>query len=243
VSTVDFRKLAEQISGQNLQYFFVQWLESSGAPEFKMEYTVFRTQKGFRVMGKITQDLDTFQMPVDLKIETEGNPETKRIDVVGTSSEFTVDTFGKPKTVTIDPTGTVLHWSPAMRVAVAIKRGEQFAAIGEFGDALKEYQKAIEVNRSSSLAHYRVAEVFFLQNNYQSAATEYREALNGDLDPKWVEVWAHIKLGNIFDVSGQRDRAVNEYNHAIRTKDDTQGAQEEAAKYLKQPYERKHSNV
>src|SRR6202522_3426701 len=98
VSTGDFRKLAEQISGQNLQYFFVQWLESSGAPEFKMEYTVFRTQKGFRVMGKITQDLDTFQMPVDLKIETEGNPETKRIDVVGTSSEFTVDTFGKPNT-------------------------------------------------------------------------------------------------------------------------------------------------
>jgi hypothetical protein len=243
VSTVDFRKLAEQISGQNLQYFFVQWLESSGEPEFKMEYTVFRTQKGFRVMGKINQDLDTFQMPVDLKIETEGNPETKRIDVVGTSSEFTVDTFGKPKTVTIDSAGAVLRWSPAMRVAVAIKRGEQFAEIGEFGDALKEYQKAIEVNRSSSLAHYRVAEIFFLQNNYQSAANEYREALNGDVEPKWTAVWAHIKLGNIFDVSGQRERAVNEYNQAIRTKDDTQGAQEEAAKYLKQPYEKKHSNV
>jgi tetratricopeptide (TPR) repeat protein len=221
----------------------VQWLESSGAPEFKMEYTVFRTQKGFRVMGKITQDLDTFQMPVDLKIETEGNPETKRIDVVGTSSEFTVDTFGKPKTVTIDPAGAVLRWSPAMRVAVAIKRGEQFAAIGEFGDALKEYQKAIEVNRGSSLAHYRVAEVFLLQNNYQSAANEYRAALNGDNEPAWTAVWAHIKLGNIFDVSGQRDRAVNEYNQAIRTKDDTQGAQAEAAKYLKQPYEKKHSNV
>src|SRR5271170_368007 len=243
VSTADFRKLAEQITGRNLQYFFVQWLESSGAPEFKMEYTVFRTQKGFRVMGKITQDLDTFQMPVDLKIETEGNPETKRIDVVGTSSEFTVDTFGKPKTVTIDPVGAVLRWSPAMRVAVAIKRGEQFAAIGEFGDALKEYQKAIEVNHSSSLAHYRVAEVFLLQNNYQSAANEYRAALNGDNEPKWTEVWAHIKIGNIFDISGQRDRAVNEYNQAIRTKDDTQGAQEEAAKYLKQPYEKKHSNV
>jgi aminopeptidase N len=243
VSTVDFRKMAEQVSGQNLQYFFVQWLESSGAPQFKMDYTVFRTQKGFRVMGKISQDLDTFQMPVDLKIETEGNPETKRVDVVGTSSEFTVDTFGKPKTVTIDSGGSVLRWSSSMRVAVAIKRGEQFAEIGEFGDALKEYQKAIEVNRSSSLAHYRVAEVFFLQNNYQSAANEYREALNGDVEPKWVEVWAHIKLGNIFDISGQRDRAVNEYNHAIRTKDDTQGAQEEAAKYLKQPYERKRSNV
>src|SRR6202789_545269 len=187
VSTVDFRKLAAQISGENLQYLFVQWLEWSGEPEFKMEYTVFRTQKGFRVMGKINQDLDTFQMPVDLKIETEGNPETKLIDVVGTSSEFMVDTFGKPKTVTIDPSGAVLRWSPAMRVAVAIKRGEQFAEIGEFGDALKEYQKAIEVNRNSSLAHYRVAEVFFLQNNYQSAANEYRLVLNGDVEPKWTE--------------------------------------------------------
>src|SRR5580700_729362 len=242
-NTDDFHKICEEAYGQSLNWFFQQWVESSGAPEFKMEYTVFRTQKGFRVMGKITQDLDTFQMPVDLKIETEGNPETKRIDVVGTSSEFTVDTFGKPKTVTIDSSGAVLRWSPAMRVAVAIKRGEQFAEIGEFGDALKEYQKAIEVNRNSSLAHYRVADVFFMQNNYQSAGNEYREALNGDVDPKWTAVWAHIKLGNIFDVSGQRDRAVNEYNQAIRTKDDTQGAQEEAAKYLKQPYERKRRDV
>ncbi|HTS46481.1 MAG TPA: M1 family aminopeptidase [Bryobacteraceae bacterium] len=244
ISTADFRQAAEKIYGSSLQYFFVQWIESNGAPEFRLEYTVFRLgTKGFRVMGKISQDLDTFHMPVDLKIETEGNPETKRVDVVGTSSEFSIDTFGKPKSVSIDPSGALLRWSPTMRVEVAIKRGEQFVAIGELGDALKEYQKAIEVNRQSSLAHYRVAEIFFLQNNYQSAANEYREALNGDLTPKWTEVWAHIKLGNIFDVSGQRDRAVNEYNQAMRTRDNTSNAQEEAAKYLKQPFERKHSNI
>ena len=241
VSTEDFRKAAETISGQNLQYFFIQWVESSGAPEFKMDYTVFRTQKGFRIMGKIAQDLDTFRMPVDLKIETEGNPEDKRVEVVGTSSEFTVDTFGKPKSVSIDPSGRLLRFNKNMRVAVAIRRGEQFAEVGEFGDALKEYQKALDVSRGSSLAHYRVGELFFLQNNYQSAANEFRESLNGDLEPKWTEVWAHIHLGKIFDITGQRERAVNEYNQAIRTRDNTQGAQEEAAKYLKAPYERKRS--
>src|SRR5207237_2607378 len=98
------------------------------------------------------------------------------------------------------------------------------------GDALKEYQKALDVSKTSSLAHYRVAEIFFLQNNYQSAANEFRESLNGDLNPKWTEVWAHIHLGKIFDITGQRDRAVNEYNHAIRIRDDTQCAQAEAAK-------------
>jgi tetratricopeptide (TPR) repeat protein len=236
--TDDFRKAAEGVANQDLGYFFIQWIESSGAPEFKLEYTIFRTQQGFRVMGKVSQDLDTFRMPVNLKIETEGNPEEKRIEVVGTSSEFSVDTFGKPKNVIIDPGEKVLRYSNDVRVAVAIRRGEQFAELSEYGEALKEYQKALETNRTSSLAHYRIAEVFFLQNNYQSAANEFREVLNGDLMPKWTEVWSHINLGKIFDITGQRERAVNEYNLAVRTKDNTQNAQEDAGKYLKTPYER-----
>jgi aminopeptidase N len=238
VTTDDFRKAVEAASGQNLDYFFTQWIESDGAPEFKLEYTILRTMKGFRVMGKITQDLDTFRMPVDLKIETEGNPEEQRVEVEGASSEFSVDTFGKPKNVIIDPNGQLLRYSPDVRVAVAIRRGEQNAELSQFTEALSEYNKALETNRNSSLAHYRKGEVFFLQANYQSAANEFREVQNGDLEPKWTEVWAHINLGKIYDISGQRDRAVNEYQQAIRTKDNTQSAQEEASKYLKSPYER-----
>ncbi len=238
VNTDDFRKAAEALAGRDLRGFFLQWIESSGAPEFKLEYTVFRTGKGFRIMGKIAQDLDTFRMPLELKIETEGNPEQKQVEVVGMASEFVVESFGKPKIVILDPNARVLRFNNTMRVAVAIRRGEMFAEVGEFGDALKEYQRALDVNRNSSLAHYRVAELFFLQRNIQAAANEFREVLNGDLEPKWTEVWSHINLGKIFDTSSQRERAVNEYNLAIRTKDNTQGAQEEAAKYLKQPYER-----
>ena len=238
VSTNDFRKVVEQVHGQDLGYFFIQWIESSGAPEFKLAYTVFRTAKGFRVLGKVSQDLDTFRMPVKLKIETEGNPEEKIVEVVGTSSEFSVETFGKPILVKLDPDMQVLRYDDKVRVAVAIRKGEQFAEVSDFQEALKEYQKALEVNRNSSLGHYRVAEIFFLQNNYQAAANEFREVLNGDLEPKWTEVWTHINLGKIFDVTGQRERAVSEYNQAIRTKDNTQGAMEEAAKYVKEPYKR-----
>lgn len=242
ISTDDLRKVAEDVSGTNLQAFFIQWIESNGAPEFKLEYTVFRTQKGFRVMGKIAQDLDTFRMPVTVRIETEGNPEEQRVEVVGTASEFVVETFGKPKRIVIDPNRRVLRYDNQMRVMVAIRRGEQFAEVSDFGEALKEYQKALDVSRNSSLAHYRVAEIFYLQNNYQSAANEFREALNGDLEPKWTEVWSHINLGKIFDVTGQRERATNEYQLALRTKDNTQGALEEAAKYAKEPYQRPRNN-
>ena len=239
VTTADFRASCEAAMGEELRYFFIQWVENNGAPEFKLEYTIFRTQKGFRVQGKITQDLDTFRMPVDLKIETEGNPEEKRVDVMGTSSEFSVETFGKPKSVVIDPGNKVLRMSPQMLVDVAIRKGEQYVQISEFAEALKEYQRALDTQKTSSMAHYRVGEVFFLQHNYQSAANEFREALNGDNNPKWVEVWSHIYLGKVFDITGQRDRAVNEYTQAQRTRDNTQGAQDEVGKYLRQPYSEK----
>jgi aminopeptidase N len=238
-----FRKVFEQVSNQDLRYFFIQWLESSGSPEFKLEYTVLRTQQGFRIVGKINQDLDTFRMPVDLKIETEGNPEEKRVEVTGTSSEFSIDTFGKPRKVFIDPNHVLLRLDPSMQIAVAIKRGEQFDEINDYANALREYQKALEVNKNSSLAHYRIGQLFFKQNNFQSAANEFRAAINGDLDPKWTEVWSHVNLGKIFDVTGQRDRAVNEYKQAIRTHDNTGGAQEEAARYSTKPYEQQNSET
>lgn len=238
LGTGAFSRLASEFANRDMGPFFIQWLESNSAPEFKLEYTVLRTQTGFRVVGKVKQDLDTFSMPVKLLVETEGNPEEQTVEVMGPETEFVVETFGKPTKIRIDPDTNVLRFNRDLRVQVAIRRGEQFAEIGQFNEALQEYQRALEVNRGSSLAHYRVAEVFFLQNNYQAAANEFREVLNGDLKPAWTEVWAHINLGKIFDVSGQRERAVTSYNAAIRTRDNTAGAQEEAAKYVQKPYER-----
>ena len=94
------------------------------------------------------------------------------------------------------------------------------------------------MQKNNSLADFRIGEAFFYQKNYQAAANAFREATEGDLDPsyKWVEVWAHMYLGKIFDISGQRERAINEYDKAKKTNDDTGGAQAEADKYLKQPY-------
>jgi hypothetical protein len=237
-TTDQFRAEAEAISKQNLEGFFIQWFEATGAPEFKSTYTVFRTGKGFKIVGEIRQDLDTLKMPVDIRIETEGNPETKKVEVSGTASEFTVESFGRPKKVIIDPDDRILKYSPGMRIKVAIAKGQQFAEAGEYEQAIKEYQKALDQNKNSSLAHFRLGEVFFNSPNYSSAANAFRESLNGDRDPGWTEVWSHIMLGKIYDIAGQRDRAVNEYRQAQRTRDDTQGAQAEAEKYMKEPYRR-----
>jgi len=235
----DFQNIAEQNYGQQLTWFFTQWLDSTGAPEFKNKYTVYRlgNGKGFRVVGEISQDLDLFRMPVELKVDTDGKTELKRIEVVGTNSAYSVDTFGRPRRISIDPDNRVLENSPDLKVRSSILRGQGLVQTGDLAEALKEFQKALDINKNSSLAQYRIAEVFFIQHNYQAAANAYREALNGDGEPKWTEVWSHIQLGKIFDITGQRERATNEYRQALQTGDNTQGAQAEARKYLQAPYQ------
>jgi len=242
-STDDFEKLIEKASTMKLGPFFLQWMESTGASDFKAEYVVYRVKGGYRVAGKIHQDMDTFSMPVEVKVETDGEPMTDRVQVTGRDSEFTLATKGRPKKVIVDPNDRVLKFNDSIRVQVAVAKGEQQVQQRDYQSALEEYQKAIDINRIASLAHYRVGEAFFQLRNYQSAANAFREALNGDLIPKWTEVWSHLYLGKIFDVTGQRDRAVNEYQQAVRTKDNTQGAQTEANQYLKTPYERQSREI
>jgi aminopeptidase N len=240
VRTAQVQSVAEAQSQLPMQSFFAQWCDGSGAPTFSNKYTVFRlgSNKGFRTVGSISQDLDLFRMPVELRIETDGKTETRRVDVTGMESNFSVETFGRPRRISIDPQNWVLKSTPDLAVRVAVLRGQQQVAQGDLTAGLIEYQKALDANKNSSLAAYRIGEVFFMQRNYQSAANSFRDALRGDGDPKWVEVWSHIELGRIFDITGQRDRAVNEYRLAVQTNDNTQGAVNEARALMQKPYKR-----
>jgi tetratricopeptide (TPR) repeat protein len=240
----DFEKVAEAQSQQQLTPFFAQWIDGTGAPQFKNKYSVYRlgNNKGFRTIGEVNQDLDLFRMPVELRVETDGKTETQKIDVVGTDSQYVVDTFGRPRRISIDPGDWVLKSTPDLQVRIAILKGQQLVAQGDLTAALAEYQKALEANPQSSLASYRIGEVLFTQRNYQASVNAYRDALRGDDEPRWTEVWSHIQIGKIFDMTGQRDRAVNEYRLAVQTNDNTQGAVNEARQYLQKPYQRQDSD-
>ena len=234
----DFEKVAEAQSQQQLTAFFAQWIDGTGAPQFTNKYAVYRlgNNKGFRTIGEIGQDLDLFRMPVELRVETDGKTEIQKVDVVGTQTQFVVDTFGRPRRIAIDPGNWLLKSTPDLQVRISILKGQQMVAQGDLAAAVAEYQKALEANSQSSLANYRIGEVLFSQRNYQASVNAYRDALRGDGEPRWTEVWSHIQLGKIFDITGQRDRAVNEYRLAVQTNDNTQGAVNEARLYLQKPY-------
>ena len=231
---------AEPPPTSSLRPFFTQWLHSTGVPEFKLDYVIYRTKKGFRIVGKAKQNLDVFHMDVEIEVQTEGNPEFKTIPISGKESSFTVETFGRPKPngIIIDPHDFILKSNQALRVRGIIARGESLASEGRYYDAVQQYQRALEQDRQNALADFRMGEAFFYQRNYAAAAQSFRDALDGatDISTKWTEVWSHIYLGRIYDIQGDRTRAVNEYSKAKQTADDTGGAQAEAEKSQKKAY-------
>lgn len=263
-TTQQFEAALEKSSGADLRSFFSEWYNGTGVPNFTDQYVIYRLgevasaadvpraraaapsggaaapafsqRPHYRVTGKLHQSLDLFSMPVELQVETDGATETKRIMAEGTDSDFNFDTESRPRKITIDPDNWLLKETPEMTVKVAISRGDNDVAGGDFASALKQYQAALQANPISSLAHYRIAEAYYLQKNWQQAANEYRSAIDGDTEPGWVVVWSHIQLGKIFDLTGQRDRAINEYQLAIQTHDNTQNAQVVARQYLQSPY-------
>jgi hypothetical protein len=244
IDTADFEKAAEAESHQQLTAFFTQWIGGTGAPQFTDKYVVYRlgNNKGFRTVGEIQQDLDLFRMPVDLSIETDGKTESEKVDVVGAETQFTVDTFGRPRRIIIDPQNWVLKSTTDQQLRTAILKGQQMVSQGDLTDATAEFQKALQANSQSSLANYRMGDLLYAQRNYQASVNYYRDSLRGDGEPHWTEVWSHIQIGKIYDLTGQRDRAINEYRQAVLTNDNSQGAVDEAQQWLRQPYKGAEKN-
>jgi hypothetical protein len=89
----------------------------------------------------------------------------------------------------------------------------------------------------SSLAEYCVAEFLLEEHAYQASVNAYRDSLAADGDPVWTKVWSHIQIGKIFDITSQRARAVAQYQLAIQTGDNTDGAINQARELLEHPFE------
>jgi len=94
----EFETLADTVSGQKLRGFFGMWVDSTGVPEFKVEYSIMRTKEGkFKVRGTVRQNMDSFRGPVGVALEAEGGRETKAtLDMRGTSVDFDLSSDGKP---------------------------------------------------------------------------------------------------------------------------------------------------
>lgn len=242
-SITDFENVASKVYGKDLRYFFGQWVDSTGVPEFHSTYQILRTKNNsFKVRGSINQESEAFSMPIDVEFRYEGGADRQTLNLTGKSVDFSFEAKGKPLDIVVDPDSKILKISDDIRVSVIVRRGIEYFHNEEYTEAEQQFMAAIKLYRASSWAWYNLGLLYVAQKNFPKANDAFSEALELDLQPRWVEVWSYIKRGNCYDALGQRDRAVAEYQKAIQLGDTTDGAQQTAQKYLSTPYRRDDNN-
>jgi aminopeptidase N len=236
----EFEKLAAQVSNDNLRYFFAQWIEGTGVPEFSVDYQIIRTRAGkFRTRGTVKQNLETLRMPVELMLRAEGDNQQTTIRIEGRSEDFDFESNGQPIEVVVDPNNKILRMSDDLRVSIIARRGIEQMKEGIYAEAQQQFEAALKLDRSNSWVYYNLGLLFLEQRNWQQALDNLEASLIGNLKPSWIEAWAHIKRGNAYDAKGERERAVYEYQKAVASGIDYDNAQAVAKKYMATPYDPK----
>jgi tetratricopeptide (TPR) repeat protein len=242
-SIEDFENLTSKIAGQPMRYFFARWVESTGAPEFMVDYIILRTKdKKFITRGTVRQNYSNLRLSVDIQLIAEGEtkPLIQTVMIEDTSADFNIESETKPVAVVIDPKFKLLRISDELRVSALARRGIELFKEGSLADAQQQLEAALKLDRSNTWVYYNLGLIYLEQRNYDLAIDNFKVITQGDREsarPQWIYVWSFIKLGNAYDAKGDRTRAVDAYKRAIDVGDNYDNAQEAAKKYMAEPYD------
>jgi aminopeptidase N len=112
VETAQLNIAIEEATGQNLGWFFDEWVYKMGHPEFEVASAYDETKKTLRLTVKQTQKKDDtrpwfqspdfFITPVDVAITTAAGEKTHRVFIDQPEEQFTFDVDSKPLIVNFD---------------------------------------------------------------------------------------------------------------------------------------------
>jgi aminopeptidase N len=106
VETNDLKIAIEETTGQNLQWFFDQWVYKAGHPVFNVSYQWNESAGNIALSVRQTQKMDSltgvFRMPVDVEITTSAGAATHRIEILKQDSIYTLPAPARPLLVIFD---------------------------------------------------------------------------------------------------------------------------------------------
>jgi len=112
VESADLRVAVEEAAGGGLNWFFDQWIDHGGHPEYDVRYTWDESQGLLRLTVKQTQKVDQltplFRMPVEIELVTDSGAFTREITVSKAEETFQLDLPERPRRVVFDPRDWIL---------------------------------------------------------------------------------------------------------------------------------------
>ena len=143
VETSDFKKAIEESTGQNLYWFFDQWVYKAGHPVFDVSSVYSDSLRSVLLSVKQVQAMDSltglFQTPVDVEIVGAEGSSVHRIDIVKKESTYVIPAGKKPVLVLFDKGDRILK-----EVNYIGRPIEEWRYQAEFGSDVVARRTAIE---------------------------------------------------------------------------------------------------
>jgi tetratricopeptide (TPR) repeat protein len=199
----EFLQAIEKGSGQDLKWFYEQWFERTGAPEWQVTWK----REGQSIKGVITQAAPYYRALVEVQIDGECGSSVRRLNIRGPRTEFNWPVRFAAKSVTVDPHFLVLHWTPAYRkqatALMPYTKGDLKLWQGQTEEAIQEFKTGLaripepDEHGLRFLLEYGLARAFTDQQKYSEAREHILLALQIPIRPREILPWAYVQLATI----------------------------------------------
>jgi aminopeptidase N len=149
VESRDLQRVFEKTTGQQLDWFFDQWVYKAGYPELRVRSSYNPASRQLTLTISQTQKADAitpsvFRLPVEIEIVTPTGARTERIEINQRTQTFNFQLDGRPTAVTFDKRASVLKKldfpQPRAMAAELLIDGADVVAV----KALQKFIKAAE---------------------------------------------------------------------------------------------------
>ena len=110
--TEDFQKIVEETSGENLDYFFQQWIYGENYPIYTVTWSYTEESNNYHVGVNIKQEVNSnpnyFTMPIQLEFKTASGYETHTVVNDQQEQEFDIILNERPTQLIFDPNNLIL---------------------------------------------------------------------------------------------------------------------------------------
>jgi aminopeptidase N len=108
VESTDLLKATEEASGQDLQWFFDQWVYGIGSPKLLVKPVWNARSRILTLTISQTQKLErlgtaAYRLPMEIEFDTPRGTRTEKLEVTRRLQTFTYKLDGKPSDIRLDP--------------------------------------------------------------------------------------------------------------------------------------------
>lgn len=197
----EFLEAVEEGAGTSLKWFFAQWFEQTGAPEWKLTWN----QEGKTLRGVIAQTPPFYRATVEVQADgRDGQRTLFTVEVNGAATEFARKMNFTVRSITLDPHFLVLHWPPEYRAEAlalaAYTRANRKRMEGKFGEAQEEFRAALgritapDLYGAEFMLRYGLARALISQQKWGEARVQLEAAVASPTRQAEVLPRAYLQL-------------------------------------------------